>query len=137
MMKQKMKSYNLGQLRGAWGAGMAMSPKNDPLINMFFHELNEKGEIKREGMIVKKYRDDEYFIKIVDFCCLHLSYQRRIISFKDKAKFLFYDNAKEMRFSFASLSNWDEKAINGMESWVRMHRDFDMKGYEKITDILI
>jgi len=99
-VKNKISSYNLGQLRGAWGAGRGASSKDDPLIGMFFHRLDEEGKIDRQGTITKKYKDDEYFIGFFSFWDGSLSYEREIISLGDKSKFIFYDSAKEMRMGY-------------------------------------
>ena len=119
-MKQKVKSYNLGQLRSAWGAGMAKSSKNDPLIHMFFHRLNKEGEIELQGMIMKKYQDDEYFVMLFNFLDGTPSHNREIICFKEKKRFSFYDTARDMRLASAQLNNLDRESWEAQELLIKM-----------------
>ena len=98
---------------------MAMASKNDPLINMFFHEFDEEKALQRQGMIIKKYKDDEYFVMFFNFLDGSASPDREIISFKEKANFQFYDTAKDMRLAYAQYYNWDESSIKAQELLIK------------------
>ena len=133
-MKQKIKSYNLGQLKGAWGAGMASSSKNDGLIGMFFHSLNEKGEIENQGEIIKKYynggewKNEEYFVRYASFLDGVFCFDEKIISLEKKEKFLFYRTAREMRYGYYAKHKYKAEDIRAEEV---------MNGHISIKEFLV
>ncbi len=117
---KKRTSYNLTQLRGAWGAGKAGSSKRDPLIGMFFHIINKEGEVQYQGTIVKKHKEDEYFVCYFDFIFGNASTEREIVNFKDKTKFAFYDSDYAMRMGYNRRMKISKDEANFSEEYAKL-----------------
>lgn len=92
-----MKSYGLGQLRGAWGAGFAAAEKkiqaNSTLVGRHFHILSS-GRIDKQGKVLAEHAPGKYEIQLFSWIMGEPT-DRKIVLIEEMDEWIFYERREE------------------------------------------
>ncbi len=111
----KNKTYNIDQLRSAWGAGKYSSVEingksSSGLIGKYFHSFKD-GELNWQGQI-KSTESDNYFSVITYSWIDGREYSVELVKFEEMIDWEFYPTLDEMKERYKQMKDvWLSKHL--------------------------
>lgn len=90
-----MSGYNLGQLRGAFGAGMAAAEKKGAIVGKHFHSFHDYGIVNWQGRILSEPTPSTFLVQLYSWIDGNET-EQKLISFAEMENWRFYSSDKEM-----------------------------------------